>query len=138
MNTKKLLLQETGLVAAGQLICCSLMAGIFAIAGKFDLSVVSGALVGALIATLNFFIMALCAGIAADKAGHQDVKGGQALIQISYMGRLIGLFAILALCAKSGRFNLLALVLPLAFTRPILTIAEFLKKKGGKANEHER
>lgn len=131
MESNKLLLQETGRIAVGQLICCSIMAGIFAIAGKFDISVVSGAAVGALIATLNYFIMALCAGIAADKAVQQDVKGGQALIQLSYLGRLIGLFAVLALCAKSGVFNLLALVLPLAFTRPILTVFELLKKKGG-------
>lgn len=133
MDSKKLLVKETGLVAAGQLICCGLMVGIFSLAGKFDISVITGAAVGASIATLNFFIMALCAGIAADKAEQQDVKGGQALIQMSYMGRLIGLFAILALCAKSGMFHLLALVLPLAFTRPILTIAEQISRKGGNA-----
>lgn len=131
MDSKKLLFKETGFIALGQLVCCALMAGIFAIAGKFDISVISGAAAGGTIATLNFFIMAFCAGIAADKAEQQDVKGGQALIQLSYIGRMVGLFAVLAICAKSGIFNLLALVLPLAFTRPILTFAELFKKKGG-------
>ena len=45
---------------------------------------------------------------------------------------MIGLFVILVLCAKSGVFNLISLVIPLAFNRPILTAAEFLKKEGGK------
>ena len=53
------------------------------------------------------------------------------LVQMSYMGRLIGLFLILVICAKSGVFNLIALALPLVFTRPILTVAEFIHKKGG-------
>ena len=35
-------------------------------------------------------------------------------------------------CAKSGVFNLFALVLPLVFVRPVLTIAEFFRKTGGK------
>ena len=68
---------------------------------------------------------------ASEKAEKQDVKGGQMLVQLSYMGRLIGLFLILVLCAKSGTFNLIALVLPLVFTRPVLTIAEHFNKKGG-------
>ena len=42
-----------------------------------------------------------------------------------------GLFLILVLCAKSGIFNLIALVIPLVFTRPILTITEKYNKKGG-------
>jgi len=51
---------------------------------------------------------------------------------LSYMGRLIGLFLILVICAKSGVFNLLALVIPLLFARPVLMISDhFNKKKGG-------
>ena len=37
---------------------------------------------------------------------------------------------VLILCAKSGYFDVIALVLPLVFVRPILTIKEFFKKKG--------
>lgn len=132
METKKYLFHKTGLVAAGQLICCSFMAGIFTILGAFDRSVIYGAAAGAFIATANFFIMALCTGLAADRAANQDVKSGQRLIQMSYLGRLIGLFTLLALCAKSGAFHLVALVLPLAFTRPILTAVELFNRKGGK------
>lgn len=118
-------------VLIGQLLLSALMVGVFAVLGYYDASVVYGAAAGALIATLNHLVLVFGVVAASDKAEKQDVKGGQALVQISYTGRLIVLFLILVLCAKSGVFNLLALVLPLAFTRPILTVAEFFKKKGG-------
>ena len=87
-------------------------------------------LAGSVIATLNFFLMAMSVELAADKAEQQDVRGGQALISLSYGFRLIALFVILVVCAKTEIFHLLALVIPLAFTRPVLTVAEFFKKKG--------
>lgn len=131
MNSRKLVFQETASVSIGQAVCTAAMFGIFALLGKFDLSVLLGGIAGALIAIANFFFMSLFATLAADKAEKQDVAGGQKLIQLSYMGRMAGLFLVLFLCAKSSVFHLLALVIPLVFTRPILTAAEFFKKKGG-------
>ena len=133
MDSKKLLLKQTGIIALGQAVCIALMAGVFAILGRLDSSVILGGLVGAAVSTANFFFMALFADRAADKAQQQDVAGGQKLVQLSYMGRLIVMFAVLALCAKSGYFHVLALVLPLAFNRPILTLVEFFRKKGSVA-----
>lgn len=131
MESRKFVISQTLTVLAGNLLLSALMVGIFAFLDRFDTGVLLGAAVGAAISTLNFLIMALAANLAADKAEKQDVKGGQTLIQLSYMGRLIGLFLILVVCAKTGVFNLVALVLPLAFTRPILTITELFRKKGG-------
>ena len=130
MDSRKFIFKETAMLAIGQALCVGVMIGIFALAGKFQLSVLLGGLVGALIAIANFFIMSFVANLAADKAEAQDVAGGQKMIQLSYMGRMLGMFLVLILCAKSGYFHVLALVLPLAFTRPILTIAEIFKKKG--------
>lgn len=131
MESRKLVLQQTAIVAAGQVVCTALMIGIFVLIGAFELTVLWGGLMGALIATANFFLMSLFATIAADKAEAQDVAGGQKLIQLSYMGRMLGLFLVLFLCAKSGVFHPLALVIPLVFTRPVLTVSELFKKKGG-------
>lgn len=133
MNSKSIALHETRTVALGMVICSAAMVILFALLGKYDTTVLLGAVVGSLLATGNFFLMALGTTLAADKAVNQDVKGGQALIQMSYLGRMLGLFLILALCAKSGKCNVLALVIPLLFVRPILTIAELFKKKGGQA-----
>lgn len=132
MESRKLVFSQTLLVLAGEIFLSAVMVGIFALAGHFDRSVLLGAVVGALLAAANFFLMALSADCAADKAEKQNVKGGQALIQLSYIGRLIGLFLVLVLCALTKIFNLFALVIPLVFTRPILTVSEFLKKKGEK------
>lgn len=131
MDSRKFVLKETAVIVAGQAVCTAAMIGIFALLGKFDLTVLWGGIAGALLATANFFFMSLFASLAADKAEAQDVAGGQKLIQLSYMGRMLGLFLVLFLCAKSGIFHLLALVIPLVFTRPILTVSEFFKKKGG-------
>lgn len=130
MDSKKIVFHETGIVALGVAICTVLMVAVFALLGYFDASVLLGGIAGAVLAIGNFFFMALGTSLAADKAEKQDVKGGQALVQQSYMLRLAVLFILLFLCAKSGLFNLFALVLPLVFVRPVLTAAEFFRKKG--------
>lgn len=131
MDNRKYVLSQALIVLIGELALSALMVGIFAILGYWDFSVVLGAVAGAVIATLNHLVLVLGVMAAASKAEKQDVKGGQMLVQMSYMGRLIGLFLVLVLCAKSGIFNLIALVIPLVFTRPVLTIAEHFNKKGG-------
>ena len=131
MNNRKYVLSQFLTVLAGQVLASALMVGVFAVLGHFDRSVLYGAAAGALIAAVNHLILVLGVMSAAAKAEKQDIKGGQMLVQMSYMGRLIGLFLVLVLCAKSGIFNLIALVIPLVFTRPILTIAECFNKKGG-------
>ena len=131
MEARKIVFHETGIVAVGVLICTVLMIGVFALLGNLDLSVVLGGLVGLVLAVGNFFFMAICASLAADKATEQDVKGGKALVQSSYFIRLLVLFGTLFVCAKSGYFNPFAMVIPLVFVRPILTVSEFFRKKGG-------
>lgn len=130
MDSRKLVLKQTAIVALGQVLCVGILLGIFALLGKFDRSVLLGGVIGGALAILNFFFMAIGAMIAADKAEAQNVKGGNATIRLSYMGRLIGLVLILFAFASSGLCNVVTLVLPLAFTRPVLTIAEFFRKPG--------
>ena len=130
MNCKNTAFRETRTVIIGQVICTAVMIAVFAFVGKYQLSVLLGGIAGALIATGNFFLLSFFANRAADLAEAQDVVGGQKLIQLSYMGRMLGMFLALIVLGKSGYFHPLSLVLPLAFTRPILTIAEIFKKKG--------
>ena len=128
MDSRKFVLKETLIILLGEVICSGAMVGIFALMGMFDVSVVIGAIVGAIMSTLNFFFMAEGATLAADKAEKQDVKGGKALIQSSYTLRLVVLALVLFAFAKSGLCNVFALVIPLVFVRPIITIAEFFRK----------
>lgn len=131
MDSRKYIIKETCILAVGQALCAAAMVGVFALLGHYDLTVLLGGMAGALIATGNYFFMCLFANMAADKAQAQDVAGGQKLIQLSYMGRMAAVLVALVLCAKSGFCNPLALAIPLVFNRPILTIHELFKKKGG-------
>ncbi len=89
-----------------------------------------GGIAGGILAILNFFFMAVGASLAADKAEAQNVKGGQVTIQASYLLRLVLLFIVLFALVKSGLCNVICAVLPLVFTRPILTLGEFFRKSG--------
>lgn len=130
MDSRKFVLQETAIVAVGQAICIGLMFGVFALLGKLIQSVWIGGLAGGVLATGNFFFMAVAASVASEKAVKQDVKGGQLTLRLSYLLRLAVLFILLFAVVKSGTGHVIASVLPLVFTRPVLFIAEFLRKPG--------
>ena len=130
IDSRKFVLKETAIVALGQLLCTAVMIGIFALLGKFSQPVWIGGIAGAVLATANFFFMAIAASVASEKAVSQDVKGGQLIMRLSYMARLAVLFILLFALVKSGVCNVLTAVLPLLFTRPILFVAEFFRKSG--------
>lgn len=132
MDARKYVLRQTGIVALGEAIGVAAMVGIFALLGKFDVSVLLGGIIGALVAVGNFFFMALGVNVAADKAAGQDAKGGQATVRMSYTLRLVIMFVVLFAFAKSGLCNVLALVIPLLFVRVTLTVAEFFDRKPGE------
>ena len=129
-ESRKYVLNQTLIILLGTLAGAALMVGIYAIIGRFSIPVLLGALVGAVLAVGNFFAMAMIATLAADRAEAQDVAGGQKLIKSSYPLRIAVLAVILILCARSGYFDVLAMVLPLLFVRPVLTLQEFFRKKG--------
>lgn len=129
-QTKKYLWKQIGIVALGEVLGVAAMIGIFALLGKFDYTVALGGLVGGLVAFFNFFFMVVGLSAAADRAQNQDAKGGKSLVRGSYMIRLAVMFIVLFACAKSGYFNVIALVVPLLFVRPALMVAEFFGKKG--------
>ena len=130
MDSRKIVFKETAVVAIGEIICVGLMLAVFAMLGKFDSTVLLGGIIGGVLTVANFFFMAVGTSLAADKAENQDVKGGQAVIKSSYMLRMIALFVLMFACVRSGLCNVIALVVPLVFVRPVLTIGEFFRKKG--------
>lgn len=130
MDFRKTVLRETGIIALGVAVGVALMFGVFALLGCFDRTVLLGGVIGGALAILNFLFMAINASVAADKAVRQDVTGGRALMQTSYIVRLAAIFVILLACVKSGLCNAIAAVVPLLFVRPTITIAEFFRKPG--------
>ena len=120
------------LMALGGSIVVSAVVGLIggAMLKIVPLVLLVGGIAGLVLATLNFFFMAVGTSIAADKAEAQDVKGGKAVLQLSMLVRYAALFVVLFAFGKSGLCDLIALVLPLVFVRPILTFGEFFLKKG--------
>jgi hypothetical protein len=131
MDSRKFVLKQTMWIAIGEVICVAAMIGVFALLGQLNMEVLWGSLVGLVLSVLDFFFMALFAQMAADKAQEQDVKTGKKLIQLSMLARLGIIALVMSAFAISGICHVLAMVLPLAFSRPILMIVEFFRKGGG-------
>ena len=130
MTSLKNALRTTAPIALGVALMTGLMLLIYALAGHFCSSVLGGGLLGMLLALGNFLLMALSADTAARKAEQQDVKGGQVVMQLSYIFRFVLLFALLAAGVKLLDLNPLASVLPVVFVRPVIAIYELFRKKG--------
>lgn len=130
MKSQNPVFRETAVVALGECVCVAIMIGVFALAGYFDLGVLLGGLLGGVLSVLNFFLMGVGVSNAADKAEAGDPNAGQRSVQVSYLVRTLVLAVILIAAAMSTFFNLLALVLPLLFVRPVLFLAEFFRKAG--------
>ena len=129
MDSRKLVLKETGIVAVGELICSGIMVGIFSALGYFQMSVLWGALGGCLIMVANYFFMAITVSLAADRAESGQVQQAQKMVQLSSTVRLVLMGVALFISVKLGA-NVIALALPLVFLRPILMLTEFFRKKG--------
>ena len=132
MDSRKYVLKETLYIAAGEAVCVAAMIGIFALLGQYSREVLRGGIVGGLVAVANFFFMAVGVTLAADKAENQEVNAGKALVSSSYAIRLVLMAVVLFAAAKSGYCNVFALVIPLVFVRPVLTLGEFFRKSGEK------
>ena len=130
MNTKQFVLRETGMLAIGEALCAGATVGVYAAIGSYDTAVLLGALVGLMMAVGNFFLMAVTAEAAADKAMNDDVKGGKALVKTSQRARFLGMAALILVLAKTGVCDPIAMVVPLLLARPVLMVVEFFRKAG--------
>lgn len=149
--------EETARVAAGTLILTVLMIAVFLILGKFDHTVLLGALLGCATAIGNFFLMALTVQHltgsmpvlpkreeeeASDGAEESDEEqhASQPLsaeaqmagrkMQLSFILRLLlmGLVAVLAL--KTPVFHPVAALLPLLFPNLVIALIRRTIGKG--------
>ena len=129
MESRKIVLKETAIIAIGELICSGIMVGVFAAFGKFSVAVLLSALAGSIFMTANYFFMAVTISLAADRAEKGEIEEGKKMVQLSSTVRLILLGLLLFAGIKLGG-NVIELALPLVFVRPILMLVEFFRKKG--------
>lgn len=131
MDPRRYVKRETLFIAAGEFILVGVMIAVFAVIGKFDWSVLIGGIAGGLLTVFNFYIMALNAVAASDKAVKQDVTGGKALMHFSYIARYAVIFIVLCVLAITKAGHPVACALPLVFIQPVIYLREIFKKKVG-------
>ena len=131
MDGVKFVRRETAQIAIGEMLLVGAMIAVFAILGKFDWTVLVGGLTGGILTILNFYIMALNAVSASDKAVKNDVTGGKALMHFSYIARYAVIFVILCVLAVTKAGHPVACALPLVFIQPVIYLREFIRKKVG-------
>lgn len=118
MKLQKAVVQETLRIAAGTLALAALMNGVFALLGKWDITVLWGTLLGCAAAVLNFILLGVTVQMMAADGNE---KRGKLKLQLSYSLRMLAMLAVVVLGIKLSCFSWPAVVLPLLFPR--ITIA---------------
>lgn len=92
---------------------------------SYSYTYITGNLVSALTAVLNFFLM----GLTVQKAVGTDEKTAKTRIKFSQTLRNAAMFLIIAVCVLFKEyFNLVTLIVPLFFPRIVITFRPLLKK----------
>ena len=146
-NKNKLSLYiDTVWLAIGEAIVAALISVVFLLIGKFNYSVVTGAILGGAVTVLNFFILSVGVNRAinqfveergnkemdeeeADKYAKEHGMMVQNAMMKSYMLRMFLMIGALVLAGITGWFDIIATVIPLLMYRPILYVTEFIKTK---------
>ena len=104
--------------AAAELVCSGLMAGVFALLGKYTPQVAVGAIIGSVLAVANFAVLSI--GVeksveAFDREGNP--AGAKLAVQLSSSVRLLVIAVIVFVLLKAGVGEPVPMILPLLFTR---------------------
>ena len=120
---------ETKHIATGVTAMTAVMVVVFAVIGRFDYTVLLGALLGGGFAVLNFFLMAMAVQRSVSQG---DPARARKITQSSYTKRLLLLAAVLVVGIKVPYFHWVATIIPPFFPRItifIMTLPIF-KRKG--------
>lgn len=125
MKIDKTVKKETIYITGSVLILSVVMELIFAIIGKWNLSVLYGNLLGGLFAILNFFLM----GLTVQKAVGQDEKKSANLVKMSQSLRFLLLIIVAILGVELSVFNGVSTIVSLFFPRIAIAIRPLFDKK---------
>ena len=131
MKPDKTVRKETGILLLGTLILCGVLCGVFALARKFDYTVVTGALLGGLASVFNFF----CMGLTIQNAVGQDADTAKKKIQLSYTVRMFALLVVLGVGVYLPYFHWLAVLLAALFPRITILVRSIFLKKNADASD---
>lgn len=137
-------------LTVGEIAVCVLMCVIYLILGKFDYTVVTGALLGSVVTVANFAVLTFSVNRAVDR--YLELRGSREMSEEeaeafakehtmavqnaatkSFILRTASMLATLvAAFLLTDLFAPLATAIPLLMFRPILYALEFIKPKGEK------
>ena len=135
-------------LALGELIVSACVVAVFATLGFFSYKVLTGVLLGSLVAVLNFIFLTVSINRAIDKfmalRGDREMDeeeadafaskhGGEITnaSKLSYIVRTFTMLGALVLAFISEQFDVIATVIPLLAFQPILILAETIRRKRG-------
>lgn len=121
MKLQKATARELKHIAIGVLLGSAVMVGIFALAGKFDSSVLWGALLGSAVAIANFFYL----GISVQKAS-ANTERAMLVMKSSYTIRMLICVVALVVGFVSPLFHWLAVIIPLLLPRVTIYVMQML------------
>lgn len=128
---------ETRIITIWVIIFSAVMQAVFLIAGKWDITVLLGNLLGAFAIILNFFLM----GITVQNAVQKEEKDAKSLMKSSQGLRTLMLFVFVVIGAAVPVFNIWAVIIPLFFPRIAIAIRPLWDKKlssaGGEKSDEE-
>ena len=156
MESRNFVFRETAAVAIGQALCTAAMIGIFALLGKYDLTVLWGGIAGAAVATANFFLMALTVQRAAEKmngvrlpsyeekdaaeeerdpdakepspaAETPEIMQAKREMQTSYTLRMLMVAVLAAIGVVLPFMDAVAVLIPLLFPRIVVMVISFVQ-----------
>lgn len=110
-----------------ELALSALMVGVYALLGRLTVKVGLGAILGTVIAILNFGVMVFSL-LKAEQKG--TPAKGQIASTGSYAIRMIILTVVLVISLKTGIYDPVATLLPLVFFRIAIMLSELFRKKG--------
>ena len=120
-------LRETVYVAAGTVILSIVLNAVYLIIGKWNLTVLLGNILGAIIAVLNFFLMALTVQSSIGK----DEKAIKTRVQFSLLFRLLFMFGVAVIAHFLPKvFDLIPLLITYFFPRIVIMCRGFIKLPG--------
>ncbi len=125
MKADKTVKKETGILLCGTLAMSAVMCLVFLLVGKFNYTVVTGALLGGLASVANFFLM----GLGVQKAVQEEPDAAKRKIQFSYTARSFALLVVLGLGVYLPYFHWLAVLLAALFPRITILFRSIALKK---------
>ncbi len=124
MKLQKTILKETLRIALGTFCLSVIMNIVILLLNMWDITALTGTLLGATIAIANFFLLGVTVQIITDNPDNE--KRNKLKLQLSYSLRMLLVLAAIAIGVISDYFLWVCVVLPVFFPRITIAIMQIM------------